>query len=283
MKRALVCGYASLDFAVGLAGHYQPGHTVLINDRSSEPWPHPGGCALYCAKPLAAAAHCQVLTWTGDDHHGDLYENEARAQGIDTSTVATVAGGATPVCMLVYERDGSCGCLFDPGFIGREVLTAVQQQAARQADLLCITVGPARIGERLLELARQDALVAWVAKNDEISFSASLRKALGMRADYIFCNPMERASVNAALQGRHRAAPVIVETAGSSAVVVEQGELPRHTLPVCSLQVIDTTGAGDTLAGGTLAAVLSGETDSKAAVRQGIDAAYRLLLPRSTT
>lgn len=282
MKTAITSGYASLDFAVGLDGYYKVGHTTIINDRSSNPWPHPGGCALYTSKPIAAAGHCsKVLTWIGNDQHGEMYTKEAANRLIDTSAIAVVEGGATPVCMLIYEEDGSCTCLFDPGFIGQEQLTAAQEEAVRKADMLCITVGPPQIGERLVELISVDAIVAWVAKNDEISFPASLRKALGMRADYIFCNPTEREVINEAIKGRTKSAPIIVETGGTDEVSIEEEGRSLGSLSVSSLKVIDTTGAGDTLAGGTLAAVLSGETGMKVAVQKGIDAAYQLLLPRS--
>ncbi len=283
MKNAITSGYASLDFAVGLDGHYKVGHTTIINDRSSQPWPHPGGCALYASIPIAAAGHrSQVLTWIGNDHHGEIYTKEATDRRVDTSAIAVVEGGATPVCMLIYEADGNCSCLFDPGFIGQEQLSATQQEAVRKTDLLCITVGPPQIGERLVERINVDATVAWVAKNDDLSFPTSLRKALGMRADYIFCNPTERGTVNEALKGRNRPAPVIVATNGTNEVAIEQGGQPLGLLSVSSLKVINTTGAGDTLAGGTLAALLSGEIAMTVAVQKGIDAAYQLLLPRSS-
>ena len=55
MKKAIVSGYASLDFAVGLAGYYKTGHTTVINDRSSNPWPHPGVETLPPFAPLTVA------------------------------------------------------------------------------------------------------------------------------------------------------------------------------------------------------------------------------------
>lgn len=282
MRNAIASGYASLDFAVGLDGYFKVGHTTIVNDRSSDPWPLAGGCALYVSKAFAAAGHCsKVLTWIGDDQHGQRYVNEVANHRVDSSAIAVVAEGATPVCMLIYQQDGSCSCLFDPGFIGKEQLTPAQEEAARKADLLCITVGPPQIGERLVGLSGDSEIVAWVAKNDELSFPASLRKALGMRADYIFCNPTERKAIDQAIQGRTRSAPIIVETHGTEEVSIEQEGRLIGKLSVSPLKVTNTTGAGDTLAGGTLAAVLSSEADMKMAVQNGIDAAYQLLLPRS--
>lgn len=341
MMRAAVTGYASLDYPVVLDGMFAGDRTTLIRHRASEAWPSLGGSVSYVARPLAAAgAATEVVTWVGDDDMGRLYRGQCAEAKLSLAGIATVSPGATPVSLMVYQEDGSCGCLFDPGFLGREVLTAAQEKLLREADLVCVTVGPPEIGLRAVELARADALFAWVLKNDPHSYPEELRERLGARADYVFCNREERGLVDASLAGAGRrdrngdgngdghrkgsgsggcsgdggasgdaagngngngngngggdgdgigigiansgsaSGQVIVETGGAREVLVERGGEARR-LPVAALDVVDTTGAGDTLAGGTLAALAAGETDPARAVAAGIDAARRLLAARA--
>lgn len=280
MTHIVVIGYASMDYPLQLAGAWQRNHTVMIRDRSAQDWPKPGGCAAYVAGPISAAGvKTSVITWVGSDDLGLLYREHAAAQGIDCEGIQLVGSAQTPVCMLVYEPDGACTCLFDPGFLGRERLHERQVELICQADAVCITVGPPAIGLRALELARPDALVAWVAKNDLVSFPAPLMQQLGQRADYIFCNGAERIAIEAALAPRRRPPLGIIQSAGAGEVLVDASG-QRFTVPVQPLDVVDTTGAGDALAGGTLAALLSGTSALHGAVAAGVDAAFRLLSQR---
>lgn len=280
MTHVVVIGYASMDYPIQLAGPWQRNHTAMIRDRSPQDWPQPGGCATYVAGPISTAGiKTSVVTWVGSDDLGRLYREHAAAQGIDCEGIQRLDSGNTPACMLVYEPDGACTCLFDPGFLGRESLHERQVELIRQADAVCITVGPPAVGLQALELARPDAMVAWVAKNDAVSFPPPLTQQLAQRADYIFCNGAERIAIEAALSSRRHPPLGIVQSAGASEVVVDRlGE--RFKVPVQPLDVLNTTGAGDALAGGTLAALLSGAPTLNVAVAAGVDAAFRLLSQR---
>jgi ribokinase len=131
-----------------------------------------------------------------------------------------------------------------------------------------------------LELVADDAAVAWVAKNDPLSYPESLRAALGKRADYIFCNVHEREWINNALVGRERPDPLIVETNGAKQVKAEfKGKVEYLDVP--KLRFNDASGAGDTLAGGCLAAIAKGETDAREIAAAGIAATTVLLKQRA--
>lgn len=282
MKKAVAIGYASLDYPAVLDGYFQADRTVLIKQRPTDCFPRPGGSPLYVARPLAeTGCNTAIITWVGDDDMGQLFRSYASRNRIETSGIAVVASGATPVCFLLYQEDGSCGCCFDPGFLGKEVLSEEQIQLIKAADLVCVTVGPPDIGTRtVVELVSDDAVLAWVAKNDPKSYPEGLRMMLGERVDYIFCNYHERAWIDSALLRRKRPRPLIVETNGAAAVKVEWGRYIDH-LDVPRLRFNDASGAGDTLAGGCLAAVAHGETDATRIAAAGIAAAARLLRQRS--
>ena len=280
MKKAVAIGYASVDYPAVLDGYFKGDQTVMIKQRPTDAFPRPGGCPLYVAGPLAAAGcETSVITWVGEDDLGGFFRSHATAAGIDVRGIASVAPGATPVCFMIYQEDGSCCCCFDPGLLGSEQLSREQADLIRDAALVCFTVGPPEIGMEALGLAADDSTVAWVAKNDPKSYPEALRSMLGKRADYIFCNVHERAWIDRALLDRDRSPPLIVETNGAEKVKVEQGERIDY-LDVPPLQFTDPSGAGDTLAGGCLAAVAGGERDSTQIGAAGISAAVSLLRQR---
>lgn len=276
---AAILGYASMDYPAILDGFFAGDQTVLMKRSSVESFPRPGGCPLYVAGPLAdSGVTTAIITWVGDDELGERFRQSVATHGIAPDGIATVSPGNTPNCFLLYQQDGSCGCCFDPGLMGREVLTDTQRGIISAADLVCFTVGPPDLAIEALNLLRADAKVAWVAKNDPISFPTKLRDLLGSRADYIFCNEAERSSVDDALSGRKRPAPLIVETNGAGAVHVTHDDQARE-LGVEPLEVSDPCGAGDTLAGGCLSALNAGKNPEDVG-RNGIAAARRLLEQR---
>ena len=281
MKQAVTIGYASIDYPAVLDGYFMPDQTVLIKQRPADAFPRPGGCPIYVARPLASSG-CQtsMVTWVGVDDMGEMFRSWVARDGIDTAGIATVESGATPMCFMIYQEDGSCCCCFDPGLLGQEALDTVQTELIRNAELLVITVGPPDIGIQALDLVADESAVAWIAKNDPLSYPESLRQALGKRADYVFCNVHEREWIDEALVGRERSEPMIVETNGPEQVKAELGGEVAY-LDVPALRFNDASGAGDTLAGGCLAAIANGETSAKEIAAAGIAATTDLLKQRS--
>jgi ribokinase len=281
MTNAVAIGYASIDYPAVLGGYFKPNQTVLIKQRPADAFPRPGGCPTYVARPLAASG-CQtsIVTWVGADDMAGMFRSWAAQDRISTSGIATVESGATPMCFMIYQEDGSCCCLFDPGMLGREVLDETQKGLIKNADLLGVTVGPPDIGTQALELVSDDAAVGWVAKNDPVSFPEVLRAALGKRADYVFCNVHEREWIDSAVVGRERPGPLIIETNGPEPVKTEfRGKVDYLDVP--KLRFNDASGAGDTLAGGCLAAVAGSVTDPVEIAAAGIAAATELLKQRA--
>lgn len=281
MKRAVTIGYASIDYPAVLDGYFKPDHTVLIKQRPSDAFPRPGGCPIYVARPMAASG-CQtaMVTWVGVDSMAEMFRSWAARDGIDTAGIATVESGVTPMCFMIYQEDGSCCCCFDPGLLGQETLVPAQTELIENADLLGVTVGPPNIGMQAVELVADDAAVAWVAKNDPLSYPEPLRNALGKRADFVFCNVHEREWIDAAMLGRERPEAMIIETNGAKPVKAEfKGKVEYLDVPTLSFN--DASGAGDTLAGGCLAAIAGGETSAREIAAAGIVASTAMLKRRS--
>jgi ribokinase len=279
--RVAVVGYASLDYVVRLDSPPHPDRTSTIQSRSAE-WPRLGGSPVYVATALVAGgvADATPISWVGDDREGERYRASLGERGVSASGVGTRAG-RTPICILAYQPDGRCHCLYDPGLDARPELDKSQRALIAAADAVCITVGPPSATREALALMGAEAPLAWVVKADPRAVPGDLAAALAMRADAILFSRGEANFVDKALSQAKTATrrPVVIETRGADAVAIRRD----GRIDIVSVETVDTddpTGAGDTFAGGFLAAWLS-HGDPLAAAKAGAAAARALLAMRA--
>jgi ribokinase len=254
----VVTGYASMDYAMRLDSPAAPDRTATILSRPRE-WPRLGGSPAYVASALAAtgARGATPISWIGDDAQGVRYREELRLLGVETEGVRA-RPGRTPICILAYQPDGGCVCLYDPGLDPLPKLDDGQRALIAAADLLCLTVGPAPATREALALARADAKLVWAVKADPRATPPDLAAALVARADLVIHSRGEAGFVAAA--GAARPDAIRIETQGAASVtLLRHGEETR--IAVEPLATDDATGAGDTWLGGFLAAhYIGGET-----------------------
>lgn len=283
MSRIAITGYASLDHVIVLDGDVKSGRTTTILSRSVKSWPRLGGGPAYVAlavhanNPRAAVP----VSWIGEDDLGKNYVRQLGDQGISGAGMATVDGARTPIAVLAYDQAGDCACLYDPGLPSGVGLDVAQRHLIETSDWVGVTIGPLAVTDQLLGLLRDDQKLAWVVKNDPKAITPEQSAALYERADLVFCNGRERAFLEEArAAGRKpRAGQIIVETQGRRGALFLRGDESRFVAAE-PVEVIDPTGAGDTFAGGVIAAIMKGETDLETIGRAGNAAARALLLDR---
>jgi ribokinase len=258
--------------------------TTTIVDRPDAAWPRLGGGPAYVARAVRAVYDGLVapISWIGPDSSGKTYLAELARYGISADGMATVEGARTPFAILAYDPNGDCACLYDPGMPDVDGLTAKQRELARGAEWICVTIGPKPVTEELLATVRDDQKLAWIVKNDPRALSSEQVARLTRRANLIFCNSRERPLIEAAREagaGR-RPGQLTIETRGRQGAGLERDGETR-LVPAEPFKVTDPTGAGDSFAGGVLAAILKGETDLEALGRAGHAAARALLRERT--
>jgi ribokinase len=274
MTRVVVAGFATVDYVVQVEGDFTGRGTRLMREAA---WPRAGGAALYASAALAlAGVEAAPLTWIGDDADGAAYLAACREVRVLSDGVAKLDSAPSTRCLLIYQADGSYGCLLRPG---PAALTPAQARRAAAATWLVIAAGPPEILRRLLGERPPASRLAWIVKDDPACFPADLTTRLADRADVIFCNAGERAGLEAGRQGARPDGQIVFETRGAAGVRVEAGG-EAFDLPVEPLVVADATGAGDTFAGGALAVLVAGGSPREAA-RAGVAAAEALLRRRS--
>lgn len=280
--RIAVTGYASLDHVAMLDGVPRPGRTTTILERSENAWPRLGGSPAYVAAALVAngVAGTFPVSWIGDDAAAAAYLAQLAEKGIPDDGVVAVRGARTPIAILAYEPDGGCLCLYDPGISAKQTLSDIQRGLIAGADWVCVTVGPPDATAAALETIGPATKLAWVVKHDPRALSPQLAARLAARADLICCSQAESAFVQGTLASEApRADQMLIETHGRSGAAFacrgKTGFVPAGPIPVS-----DPTGAGDSFAGGVLAALAKGETDMASIVEAGHRAAAALLATR---
>jgi ribokinase len=285
MSGIVISGYASLDHVIVLDGDVRPGRTTTILSRPAAAWPRLGGGPAYVAKAIGGiySGSLHPLSWIGEDAPGDLYLQQLADNGISCDGMAKIAGARTPIAVLAYDPAGDCACLYDPGLPPTIGLTDEQKALVRRAGWVCITIGPKLVTDQMLTLITPEQKLVWIVKNDPRAITPEQTTALATRADLIFCNGKERDFLESARKGNaaRRSGQTIVETQGRrGAVFLRNG---KSTFVAAEpVDVIDPTGAGDTFAGGVIAAMMNGETEYEAIGRAGNAAARALLLNRKS-
>jgi ribokinase len=283
MTRIAITGHASLDHVALIDGAPQAGRTTTILERPADAWPRLGGSPAYVAGALVAAgiADAVPISWVGDDADGAEYRRRLQAQGISAAGIATVEGARTPVALLAYEPQGGCVCLYHPGMRQDLTLSESQRALVAAADWVCVTVGPPSIAEAVLATIAPDRKLAWVVKHDPRSISGTLAARLAARADLICLSHAESGFLREAAVDP-RPGRILIETRGrAGATLTRDGE--STTLAASPLAVADPTGAGDSFAGGVIAALARGEAEAEAILGAGHRAARQLLLGRQGT
>lgn len=278
--RVAVIGYASLDHMAFLDRAARPGQTATMIGRQSESWPRLGGSPAYVAAALArAGVSAAPITWIGDDAGGRAYGDKLATEGVSRAGLAVVDGATTPMAILTYDPDGGCICLFDPGVPDAEGLSPGQAAVLAGADWLCITIGPEAATRAALAALRPDQHLMWVVKDDPRAIPPDLAHAIAARADVICHSAAEADFVTRAGGAAPRKGQILIRTAAQAGATIMTAN-SAHQVVAERLSVTDPTGAGDSFAGGVLAALAKGETDPETIVKAGHAAARQVLAAR---
>ena len=277
--QVLVVGSVNVDLAIAVPVLPGPGQTVL-GGRFAEGGGGKGANAAVAAR--RAGAEVALVGAVGDDAHGDGQRAALAQAGVDVAQVATVAGVATGVAIVVTAAGGDNQIAVASGaneHVDPEAAAAAVAglDAGRAAVLLGFEVPDAP-----LVAAGRAAAARGIPIVLNPAPARPLLDALAELHPILTPNEHEVAALAGGSAGPEAAAhalaartraPVVVTLGAAGALVVEP-DGTRTTVPAPPVEVVDTTGAGDAFSG-ALAAGLAARRPLQDAVAAATAAAAR--------
>jgi ribokinase len=254
----LVVGSVNVDLVASVPALPGPGETVL-GPAVERHGGGKGANAAVAARRLGARV--ALVGAVGDDDLGAGALAELRAEGIDVERVAVLADVPTGAALIVVDAAGENQIAVGAGAnhaLEPDAVTAAMRECLRRCG--CVVVS-AELTDACVLAAVRAALDAGVPC---VLNPAPARDGLGAA---IALGPIVTPNAGEAAQLPAPAGPV-VETRGAEGVVIDG----RTAIAAPRVDVVDTTGAGDTLTG-ALAARLAAGDELEAAARYAVVAA----------
>jgi ribokinase len=277
-RAVVVVGSINEDVMLQLWRRIRPGETVTAQRVERRPG---GKGANQAVAAAAAGAGVAMLGAVGDDPAGTRMLEDLHRRGVNTESVATVAGVSTGTAYVTVTSDGENTIVLDPGangFVGADAVEAAWPALPPAAVLLSLLEIPLPGVAAAVRLAAEAGMRPVVTLAPAQPVPGELLRGL----DPLLVNEHEAAyllqadglggQVTDAARELLRLGPKsAVVTAGAAGAAVADGVGARLLPAVPVPEVADTTGAGDAFAGALAAALASG-ADLDAAVGAGLRA-----------
>jgi ribokinase len=243
----VVVGSVNLDLVATVDRLPQPGETVSARAFTSN---HGGKGANQAVAASRLGGDVALVAAVGSDHESQELLETLAEEGVDVALVEVSRGSISGVALITVDDLGENTIVVDPGANGSLGLTTDSRTLIERADVV------------LLQLEVPIATVieaATIARGTVVLNAAPamvLPVELIQELDVLIVNEHER---SVALEsGGELAAPIIITTLGPAGVTVTT-PLGTFEVEAPEVEVVDTTGAGDTFCGAFAEALDRGE------------------------
>jgi ribokinase len=261
VAEVVVVGSANVDLVLGVQRIPRPGETVLASGLTRGPGGKGANQAVAAARAGASTAFVASL---GDDDGGALLRGVLAESGVDLSLVST-SDQPTGTAIITVAADGENSIVVAPSANADLKLTAEALAA----------VGEAKIVLSQLEIPFDTVQAAAAASTYFVlnaAPAAELSDELLAHVDLLVVNETEAEAVGGReLSSLLERVPAAVVTLGAEGAVILSRDAAEIRIPGVSVEVVDTTAAGDTFCGvlaATLAATSTTGRDLTNAVRR---------------
>lgn len=269
-KKLLVIGSSNIDLIMRLPTFPKPGETLKSLEYRQAYGGKGANQALAAAKLSDANVRTQFITCVGDDAIGEQLLHSLQTEQVDTQRAKIVADEATGTAMIWLSAEGeNCIAIAEAanGYLTADYITA-QQQAIAEADMLLLQLETPLAGiTEAVKLAKQQGKPVMLNPAP----AQLLPQNLLSQIDIITPNETEaeiltgiavidEQSAQSAADCLHQLGiDSVIITRGAAGVFYScQGHSKNYQ--GFSVNVVDTTAAGDTFNGGLATALLQGET-----------------------
>lgn len=244
----VVLGSVNMDLVTTTAQRPAPGETVLGSGFATVPGGKGANQAIAAAR---SGARVRFIGAIGDDSFGTTLRSTLAEAGVDTALVRTVEG-PSGVATIVVDESGENSIIVVAGANGRVTdLTEDELAAIAAADiLLCQLEIPLDTVAAAARHARASGTI--VALNP--SPVQPLSAALWADVDLAIVNSLESDQYSAELNQ----VPHVVRTLGGDGAVYRAGDGTEFAVAGRPVDVVDTTGAGDSFTGALVATWATG-------------------------
>lgn len=293
-----VMGSANADLTVRVAALPKPGETIAGGPLAVLPG---GKSANQAATVAKLGVRASLIGAVGDDPNGGMLRDALVRAGVDVAHLSQ-SDEATGTAMILVDDDAENCIVISPGANGTvdAGLVAKHAEAIRGADVLglCLEVGDGAVVE-----AARIAADAGVTVVFNLSPVREVPTELLGLVDVLIVNEHELAALvgdaaaaegaesgdwsdaAAALAGKHGIRTSVVTLGGAGSVVVESGEtgdgagaesaaVTATRVDPLPVDVVDTTGCGDSYMGSLMAGLASGLDTGDAARLAAAVSAY---------
>ncbi len=269
MAEIVIIGSINMDFVVNSERLPEPGETITGSSFAR----HPGGKG---ANQAAAAGLLGVrplfIGARGDDDIGQSLEDNLNQQGVETSLIK--AGRETGTAHIFVTDDGENHIIVIPGANGALDAEDIETIAAKieEAEILLLQL---EIPLEAVEKAAELAVEAGTKVILDPAPAQELSDELLAKVDYLLPNETELKKLTGiddidkgCRQLLDKGVKNVIVTLGEAGAILinQEGSLE---LQAPEVDVVDTTAAGDALAG-AFAAALNRGLNLKEAIKEGI-------------
>jgi ribokinase len=254
-KKITIIGSINMDLVTSTNVIPKGGETILGNSFHTIPGGKGANQAVAAAR---LGADVTMIGCVGDDSFGQNLRDHLNHQGINTENVESVPNMASGIASITLS-EGENRIIVVPGannYVTPEFINKNEESIANSSMLLLQLEIPLVSVIRAAELAKKHH-VPIILNPAPIQ---RLPKELLEMVDYLTPNEHEQEMLFASLNGTERELEKLKEkcivTKGAKGVVVHQnGELE---IPSFQVEVVDTTGAGDSFNGALAVALCEG-------------------------
>ena len=265
--QVVVVGSANVDLVVPVPRHPATGETILGGDLES----YTGGKGANQAVAAARAGGVRTafIGTLGQDEFGDRLAQSLRDVDVDTSLVDRV-DIATGTALISVAPGGENTIIVAPGANGHVRIGSAQAERLAAADVVLAQLEIPVEAVQQSAAARSTNTVFVLNAAPSRQLSRELWNAIDVlvvneheAADLVGCDADSPAALASALLDR---VPAVVITLGGEGSLVAARGAELVAIPAFAVDVVDTTGAGDTYCG-VLAAELAKGRDLVTAAR----------------
>jgi ribokinase len=277
----LVVGSVNEDVVLQVPRRPGPGETILATGRQHAPGGKGANQAVAAAR---AGADVRLLAKVGDDRTGVRMTDDLRRAHVDTNLIMSVPGVATGMAYITVTPDGENTIVLDPG---ANMQLTPHEVEVRDADVAraAVLLAQLEVPVDTVTCAVQRAVAAGTRPVVTLAPAQPVPGQLLSGLDPLLVNEHEAGVLlgmadidsenadHAAGQLLARGPRSVVITLGpDGAVLADEDGTQRLPAPHVE-RVVDTTGAGDTLAGVLAAALARPGTPLIDALQQALAAA----------